>query len=79
MHHETYRDYSDADIRDVYAEREVKGWNRYMTYPRLRARIEGSGVQNLAQVYTVLKYTRESHEAFSESVLSYLRQQDFMG
>jgi len=35
-------------------------------------------VQNLAQVYTVVKYTRESHQAFSETVLSYLRQQGFM-
>jgi nitroreductase len=79
VHDETYHDYSDDDIRAIYAEREVRGWNRYMTYPRLRARIEGSDVQNLAQVYTVIKYTRESHEAFSESVLNYLRQQDFMG
>lgn len=79
VHDETYHDYSDDDIRAIYAEREVRGWNRYMTYPRLRARIEGSGVKNLAQIYTVLKYTRESHEAFSESVLNYLRQQDFMG
>jgi hypothetical protein len=78
VHYETYRDYSDADVRAIYAERERKGWERYMSYPELRARIEGSGVQNLAQIYTMLKYTRESHTEFSETVLEYLREQDFM-
>ncbi len=79
VHHETYHDYSDADIAAIYAERNQRGWERYMTYPELRARIEGSGVQNLAQIYTVLKYTRESHLEFSERVLNYLRAQEFLG
>ena len=78
VHYETYHDYSDDDITAIYAERNRKGWERYMSFPELRARIEGSGVQNLAQIYTVLKYTRESHAAFSDTVLSYLRQQDFL-
>ena len=59
-------------------EREVRGWERYMSFPRLRAMIEGSGVENLAQVYTIIKYTRESHQAFSEAVLGYLQEQGFM-
>ena len=78
VHQETYHDYSDNDIRDIYAEREVRGWQRYMSFPRLRAMIEESGVQNLAQVYTVVKYTRESHQEFSETVLGYLREQGFL-
>ncbi len=78
VHYETYHDYSDDDITAIYAERNRKGWERYMSFPELRERIEGSGVQNLAQIYTVLKYTRESHAAFSDTVLSYLRQQDFL-
>lgn len=78
VHHETYHDYSDAQIEDIYRERNRKGWDRYMSYPELRARIEGSGVRNLAQVYTVLKYTRESHAEFSQTVLRYLREQGFM-
>ncbi len=49
-----------------------------MSFPRLRAMIEESGVQNLAQVYTVVKYTRESHQEFSETVLGYLREQGFL-
>lgn len=78
VHHETYHDYSDADITAIYAERNRKGWERYMSYPELRARIEGTGVQNLAQIYTVLKYTQESHLTYSRTVLDYLREQDFL-
>ena len=78
VHRETYHDYTDEDILAIYAERNRKGWERYMTYPELRTRIEGSGVQNLAQIYTVLKYTRESHIEFSDTVLDYLRRQGFL-
>ena len=78
VHHETYCDYDDDAVTAIYAERNRKGWERYMTYPELRARIEGSGVENLAQIYTVLKYTRESHIDFSRTVLDYLAAQGFM-
>ncbi len=78
VHNETYHDYSDDDIRAIYHQRETRGWERYMSYPELRLMIEQSGVRNLAQVYTVVKYTRESHMAFSETVLGYLRQQEFL-
>ncbi len=50
-----------------------------MSFPELRARIEASGVENLAQIYTVVKYTRESHKGYSDTVLGYLAEQGFMG
>jgi nitroreductase len=78
IHDETYHDYSDARIDDIYRERDRRGWERYMSFPRLRAMIAESGVANLAQVYTVVKYTRESHQEFSATVLGYLREQGFM-
>jgi hypothetical protein len=78
VHDETYHDYSDDRIREIYQQRELRGWERYMSFPRLRAMIEESGVANLAQVYTVVKYTRESHQAFSATVLEYLREQGFL-
>ncbi|MFN2125597.1 MAG: nitroreductase family protein [Candidatus Promineifilaceae bacterium] len=78
VHRETYQDYSDERIREIYHDRDQKGWERYMSYPRLRKRIEGSGVENLAQIYTRLKYTRESHQEFSQTVLDYLAEQDFL-
>ena len=78
VHQETFQDYTDERIREIYHDREVKGWERYMGFPRLRAMIEESGVENLAQVYSILKYTRESHQEFSQTVLNYLAEQDFM-
>ena len=78
VHHETYQDYSDERIEEIYHQRNVQGWERYMTFPRLREMIEESGVENLAQIYTTLKYTRESHQGYSRTVLDYLAAQDFM-
>ena len=78
VHNETYHDHSDEQIQAIYHQRETDGWNRYMSYPELKAKIEASDVQNLAQIYTSLKYTRESHIGFSETVLHYLEKQGFM-
>lgn len=78
VHYETYQDYDAARTKDVYREREIKGWERYMNFPRLKALVEESGVENLAQLYTTVKYTRESHQAFSLKVLDYLTAQGFM-
>lgn len=78
VHFETYNEYTDERIREIYRERETKGWERYMSIPRLRRMVEESGVENLAQLYTVVKYTREEHQDFSKIVLGYLVEQDFM-
>ncbi len=78
VHAEAYHDYSDERIREIYHERDVKGWERYMSFPDLRRRVEEAGVENLAQIYTVVKYTRESHRRYSKKVLDYLAEQDFM-
>lgn len=78
VHYETYKDYSDDRICEVYQEREVRGWQRYMRSPRLRRKVEESGVENLAQLYTAVKYTSKSHQGFSRGVLGYLAEQDFM-
>jgi nitroreductase len=78
VHYDTYQDYSDDRVAVIYKEREVKGWERYMSYPRLRKLIVDSGVENLAQVYTSVKYSRRSHQEFSRKVINYLKEQDFM-
>ena len=78
VHYETYQDYSDERVAEIYKQREVRGWERYMSYPRLRKLIVDSGVENLAQVYTTVKYSRRSHREFSRNVLNYLEEQDFM-
>lgn len=78
IHHEVYQDYSREKIREIYREKEISGMKRYMSHPELRAMIEASGVSNLAQVYTKVKYTRESHIEYSASVMSCLKEQGFL-
>ncbi|WP_186577009.1 nitroreductase family protein [Aquibacillus kalidii] len=78
VHYEQYNDYSNESILEIYKEREEKGWQRYMANPELKEMIEKLGLQNLAEIYTVAKYTKESHQEFSQTVLNYLRKQNFM-
>jgi nitroreductase len=78
IHYETYETYSDERIRQIYHEREVAGWERYMSMPDLRRMVEESGVENLAQLYSTVKYSRESHQKYSKNVLDYLAAQDFL-
>ena len=78
VHQETYQNFSDERILEIYAEREHRGWERYMAHPELRKRVEEAGVENLAQLYTKVKYSRESHQIFSRRVLQYLESQAFM-
>lgn len=52
LHDETYRRPTATDIDATYAEREVRGWARYMAVPELKAAIEARGITSLAQFYT---------------------------
>lgn len=78
VHDEAYRDFDDDRIEETYRERDVEGWNRYMGFPELAERIRRSGVENLAQVYTQLKYPRDSNARFSAELLECLERQGFM-
>lgn len=78
IHWETYQDYSENEIRDIYSDREIKGWQRYMKSKWLREKIEENQIENLAQLYTEVKYTRESHQGYSRKLLAYLANQEFM-
>ena len=78
IHRERYHDHSDEEIEEIYKQRNEAGWKRYMSRPRLREMVESSEVENLAQLYTTLKYTPEDHERQSASLLAYLRKQGFL-
>lgn len=70
--------YADADPLGAYTDREQRGWERYMADPELRNAIERAGVRNLAQVYTAIKYTRESHIGYSREVMDCLAGQGYL-
>ena len=78
VHQETYPKLTDERILEIYDRRETEGWNRYMSFPDLAERIRGSGVKNLAQVYTVVKYTLEENIGFSKDLLAGLEEKGFM-
>ena len=78
VHDETYQDYSDSDILGIYKDREHQGWQRYMQSSRLRNLAEEYGVKNLAQLYTIVKYTKESHQNYSIKILNYLTRMGYM-
>ncbi|MES2962651.1 MAG: nitroreductase family protein [Bdellovibrionota bacterium] len=71
--------YEQKAVEEAYRIREVTGWKRYLESPELRKKIEDSGVENLAQVYTKLKYTRESHVEYSRAVTTCLEERGFLG
>jgi nitroreductase len=78
VHQETYHDYSNQEIQSIYAEREIKGWERYMKSKWLKEQVETHKIKNLAQLYSQIKYTRPSHQKISARILDYLNRQDFM-
>lgn len=78
VHREEYEPFDDARIHRTYDQRETEGWERYMSFPELAERIRSSGVKNLAQVYTQLKYTRENNEQISSELIRALEKQGFL-
>lgn len=78
VHRNRYQEYSDRAIQEIYREREVKGWERYMNSARLRRLVKEAGVETLAELYTTVKYTREGYQEISRRLLTTLQRQDFM-
>ncbi len=52
IHDERYRALGEDEIEATYAQREIRGWQRYMSVPELKAKIEAMGITSLAQFYT---------------------------
>jgi nitroreductase len=78
VHSERYADFGEDRITEAYRSREVEGWERYMSIPRVAEAIRRSGVENLAQVYTQVKYPRRENESLSRDLLQAMRLQGFL-
>lgn len=78
IHWERYQQPTDQMILEIYQDRETRGWDRYMKSKWLREQVHNSGVENLAQLYTTVKYTQDSHQKYSEKLLQYLGDQEFI-
>lgn len=66
-HHEVYHDPTDDDLLFAYAPKESLPENRHY--------VEENKKDSLAQVFTDIRYPRESNEQFSKVFLEYLRSQ----
>jgi hypothetical protein len=77
VHKDKYMDKSSREIEMLYKNKNESGMKHYLGNPELKQQIEEVGATNLAQVYTKVKYTRESHVEYSRIVLSCLERQGF--
>lgn len=79
LHEESYHRPTDAELDAIYAQREIKGWARYMAYPELKSRAEALGITSLAQFYTSeAKYDPEAFLRDSERLRALLEAKHFL-
>ena len=70
VHDEIYNDYSDKDINILFAERESLESNRQFC--------KENNKENLAQVFSEVRYSKANNEHFSEELLGVMRRQGFV-
>ncbi|HIW88136.1 MAG TPA: nitroreductase family protein [Candidatus Onthomorpha intestinigallinarum] len=68
VHYESYKDYSADDINELYKDFE--------DLPQIRKYIEESKQENLAQVFTNVRYKKEDALVFGKNYLEFLKKQD---
>ncbi|OIQ17605.1 MAG: NADPH-dependent oxidoreductase [Bacteriovorax sp. MedPE-SWde] len=78
IHYEKYRVDSDYEVLKTHEDKNTEGMKRYLDDKKLRKILSEKEITNLAQVYTQLKYTEESHILYSQNLLSYLKNQGFL-
>jgi len=70
IHKDTYQDFSEADIDQVYEERDNSEFTKKL--------IEENGTETLAQIFTEKRYSKANNLHFSKALLSVLDKQGFM-
>ena len=66
---ESYPTLTDEDIVGMFSEKESRDDSRRF--------VEENGKENLAQVFTDIRYTREANELFSKKFLDFIERQGF--
>ncbi len=70
VHYESYKDYSEEDIKTLYQEKE--------SLPENKQFVVDNGKESLAQVFTDVRYKKSDNEFFSEAIFSVLKKQGFL-
>ncbi len=79
IHQEKYKPLTEDDVNDIYKQREVRGWERYMSIPEVKKRIEDLGIESLAQYYTSkIKYDPDEFLVDSEQIRALLEEKHFL-
>lgn len=79
LHQEAYHRPTDQELLAIYRQREVRGWERYMAYPEVKAGIEALGITSLAQYYTSeAKYDPEDFRLDSARLRALLEEKHFL-
>jgi hypothetical protein len=79
LHQETYHRPDGPELEAIYRQREVKGWERYMSIPELKEMIEARGITSLAQFYTSeVKYDPDTFAVDSAKLRALLEEKRFL-
>jgi nitroreductase len=79
LHEERYRLSDGAQLDAMYAEREVRGWERYNAIPGMTETLRAHGLTSLAQFYTSeLKYDPAQFAADSARLRALLEAKHFL-
>ena len=70
LHHETYNNYTDAQINDYYKAKEELESSKQFVFENQK--------QNLAQVYAEVRYKSEDNIFFSDKLRKLLEEQGFL-
>lgn len=69
VHHETYHDYSAEEIDKLFSEKE--------SLPENKKFVEENKKENLAQLFTDIRYTKKDMEFFSQKLKEFIQAQGF--
>ena len=70
VHNEKYHDYSDQEINEIHRIREEFPFNQEM--------VRVNGTENLAQIFTQIRYPRKDNVAISQALLEFVEQAGMM-
>ena len=70
VHFDTYKQFSNTDIDTLYSEKENSDFYKQF--------VAENNKDNLAQVFTDIRYSRKNNEFFSEKFLNALKIQEFL-
>lgn len=70
IHQEQYHELSDKEIKKIYRHKESLDVNKGF--------VAENNKQTLAQVFTDIRYPRETNELFSKKFLEFLKQQNYI-